>query len=41
MLWGIADGESWLNSHPVRAEPITPAFDRSYQPKAAFQRLVE
>ena len=42
LVWGIADGESWLNNHPVQGRTDYPLlFDRNYQPKAAFQRLVE
>jgi endo-1,4-beta-xylanase len=42
LVWGIADGESWLNNHPVQGRTDYPLlFDRSYQPKAAFQKLAE
>ena len=36
-IWGIQDGQSWLNYWPVRGRTNHPLlFDRSYQPKPAF-----
>jgi GH35 family endo-1,4-beta-xylanase len=40
LIWGIDDGHSWLNSHPVQGRTDHPLlFDRNYQPKAAFQAV--
>jgi len=41
LVWGLADGESWLNfrSPPRTDHPLL--FDRDYQPKEAYNRLVE
>jgi endo-1,4-beta-xylanase len=42
LVWGLADGQSWLNNHPVPGRTDYPLlFDRSYQPKEAFRRLIE
>jgi endo-1,4-beta-xylanase len=42
LIWGLADGQSWLNNHPVQGRTDYPLlFDRAYQEKAAFQKLVE
>lgn len=36
-LWGIGDGQSWLNGFPVRGRTDYPLlFDRAFQPKPAF-----
>jgi endo-1,4-beta-xylanase len=36
-LWGLHDGDSWLNDFPVRGRTDHPLlFDRAGQPKAAF-----
>jgi endo-1,4-beta-xylanase len=36
-IWGIEDGQSWLNYWPVRERTNYPLlFDREYQPKPAF-----
>lgn len=41
-FWGVADGDSWLNNWPVRGRTNYPLlFDRNYQPKPAFFRLLE
>jgi len=41
VLWGIADGHSWLNDHPVKGRTDHPLlFDRSYKGKEAYQKLV-
>jgi endo-1,4-beta-xylanase len=40
-LWGVADGESWLNGWPVRGRTNYPLlFDRQLRPKPAFHRIV-
>ena len=42
LLWGIADGHSWLNNHPVSGRTDYPLlFDRQYKPKEAYQKLVQ
>lgn len=41
-FWGVADGDSWLNNWPVRGRTNYPLlFDRDYQPKPAFYRIIE
>ena len=41
-FWGVADGDSWLNNWPIRGRTNYPLlFDRSGQPKPAFQAIVE
>ena len=36
-IWGIQDGQSWLNYWPVRGRTNHPLlFDRNYKPKPAF-----
>lgn len=41
-LWGINDGQSWLNYWPIPGRTNYPLlFDREYQPKQAFWKLVE
>ena len=41
-LWGISDGESWKNNHPVRGRTDYPLlFDRSYQPKPIVQMIID
>ncbi|MGV3502619.1 MAG: endo-1,4-beta-xylanase [Adhaeribacter sp.] len=41
-LWGVGDGNSWLNNWPVRGRTNYPLlFDRQYQPKPAFQAVVQ
>ena len=42
LVWGLADGHSWLNdrvNHTRVDHPLL--FDRQYQPKPAYNRLVE
>jgi len=40
LIWGIDDGHSWLNAHPVSGRTDYPLlFDRNYQPKKAFNKL--
>jgi endo-1,4-beta-xylanase len=41
LVWGLADGTSWLNGRPAGRVDHPLLFDRSYQPKAAYNRLVE
>ena len=42
LIWGIADGHSWLNNHPVSGRTDYPLlFDRDYEPKEAFNKLIE
>jgi endo-1,4-beta-xylanase len=41
-LWGVSDGDSWLNGWPVRGRTNHPLlFDRQLRPKPAFDRIVE
>jgi endo-1,4-beta-xylanase len=40
-FWGVADGESWLNSFPVRGRTNYPLlFDRRGLPKPAFDSVL-
>jgi endo-1,4-beta-xylanase len=40
-LWGVYDGQSWLNNWPVRGRANYPLlFDRYYQPKPAFYAVI-
>ncbi len=40
-LWGVSDGQSWLNGWPVRGRTNYPLlFDRQYNPKPAFYSVV-
>jgi endo-1,4-beta-xylanase len=43
VIWGIADGHSWLNKHPtIPARNDYPLlFDRDYKPKQAYFSLIE
>jgi endo-1,4-beta-xylanase len=42
LVWGLADGQSWLNSHPAQGRTDHPLlFDRDYRPKQAFWALVK
>ncbi|OUJ74638.1 endo-1,4-beta-xylanase [Hymenobacter crusticola] len=41
-LWGVTDADSWLNDWPIRGRTSYPLlFDRNYQPKPAFQAVVQ
>jgi endo-1,4-beta-xylanase len=41
-FWGVGDGDSWLNFWPVRGRTnFALLFDRDYQPKPAFFRVLE
>lgn len=41
-FWGVNDGQSWLNGFPVRGRTNYPLlFDRQYQPKPAFYKVIE
>ena len=41
-LWGISDGESWKNNHPVRGRTDYPLlFDRAFQPKPIVQLIID
>lgn len=41
-FWGVHDGQSWLNDWPIRGRTNYPLlFDRNYQPKPAFYRVIE
>lgn len=41
-FWGVNDGQSWLNGWPVRGRTNYPLlFDRNYQPKPAFYKVIE
>lgn len=40
-FWGVADGDSWLNSWPVRGRTSYPLiFDRQHRAKAAFDAIM-
>ena len=40
-LWGVTDGQSWLNGWPVKGRTSYPLlFDRNGQPKPAFQAVL-
>lgn len=40
-LWGVDDGQSWLNNFPVRGRTnYALLFDRSFQPKPAFYSVI-
>ena len=40
-LWGAHDGQSWLNGWPVAGRTNYPLlFDRAYQPKPAFYKIM-
>jgi endo-1,4-beta-xylanase len=41
LVWGIADGQSWLNNRPQGRIDYPLLFDRQYQQKEAYQKLVE
>ncbi|MCL2184593.1 MAG: endo-1,4-beta-xylanase [Treponema sp.] len=42
VLWGIADGHSWLNNHPVSGRRDHPLlFNRKYRAKEAYLKLVD
>ncbi|MGY2134707.1 endo-1,4-beta-xylanase [Hymenobacter sp. HD11105] len=41
-LWGVTDNDSWLNDWPITGRTSYPLlFDRRYQPKPAFQAVVQ
>ena len=41
LIWGIADGHSWLNNHPIRGRTDYPLlFSRNNKAKEAYWRLV-
>ncbi len=41
-FWGVNDGQSWLNNWPVRGRTNYPLlFDRHYQPKPAFEAVMQ
>jgi endo-1,4-beta-xylanase len=40
-LWGVSDGQSWLNGWPIRGRTNYPLlFDREYKPKPAFYSII-
>jgi endo-1,4-beta-xylanase len=40
-MWGVHDGQSWLNYWPIRGRTAYPLlFDRQLQPKLAFDAVV-
>ncbi|WP_210465359.1 endo-1,4-beta-xylanase [Rufibacter roseolus] len=40
-FWGVTDTDSWLNDWPIKGRTSYPLiFDRNYQPKPAFQAIV-
>ncbi|HEU4770184.1 MAG TPA: endo-1,4-beta-xylanase [Pyrinomonadaceae bacterium] len=40
-LWGVADGDSWLNNWPMRGRTNYPLlFDRAGKPKPAFHAII-
>jgi endo-1,4-beta-xylanase len=41
-LWGVNDGDSWLNNWPIRGRTSYPLlFDRNNQPKPAFDAVLK
>jgi endo-1,4-beta-xylanase len=41
-LWGVIDGDSWLNHWPVKGRTNYPLlFDRNGRPKAAFDAVIQ
>jgi endo-1,4-beta-xylanase len=41
-FWGVTDANSWLNNWPIRGRTSYPlVFDRNYQPKPAYQAILE
>ena len=41
-LWGLTDGQSWLNGFPVRGRTDYPLlWDRDYQAKPFVRRIIE
>ena len=41
-FWGVNDGASWKNGWPIPGRTDYPLlFDREYQPKEAYERVVE
>jgi endo-1,4-beta-xylanase len=41
-FWGVNDGQSWLNNWPIRGRTNYPLlFDRRFQPKPAFYKVIE
>ncbi|MBB4079595.1 endo-1,4-beta-xylanase [Lewinella aquimaris] len=41
-FWGLHDNQTWLNNWPIRGRTNYPLlFDRSYRPKAAYERLLQ
>ena len=41
-LWGLNDGNSWLNNFPIKGRTNHPLlFDRAYQPKPALHAVIE
>jgi endo-1,4-beta-xylanase len=42
LVWGLADGASWLNNYPLSGRTDYPLlFDRNYEPKDVFWKLME
>ncbi|MCL2765319.1 MAG: endo-1,4-beta-xylanase [Treponema sp.] len=42
LLWGLTDGHSWLNNHPLTGRTDYPLlFNRNYTAKEAYIRLVD
>ena len=40
-LWGVSDGDSWLNNWPVKGRTNYPLlFDRNDRPKLAFDAVI-
>lgn len=41
-LWGVSDGDSWLNNWPMRGRTDYPLlFDRQLKPKPVVQQIIE
>jgi len=41
-LWGVTDGDSWLNDWPVQGRTSYPLlFDRNGKPKPAFNAVLK
>ena len=40
-FWGVNDGQSWLNSWPIKGRTNYPLlFDRNFKPKPAFEKVI-
>lgn len=40
-LWGLQDGQSWLNGNPIDRTNSPLLFNRNYEPKPAFEAITD